>query len=204
MQTLDQWLSVATRGLCDSAVERVRAEIGEHYASALESQERAGVDALDAERYALAELGDAKAANREYRRVLLTQGEDVFLRRLSPGFGGRLWIAFWMLLSAVGLVAAWIMRSEVQWMFATMLVHGMFRTLRVRSIRAGWLVRILRWALLALGLAMWYVSDIRLGYGVGVIAPALYSAIFLVHFEYKLFVLRRKVPVEQWPRPLWV
>jgi hypothetical protein len=61
MQALEQWLSVATRGLCESAADRVRAEIGEHYLSALEASGTTDVDPLDAERRAVAALGDAKA-----------------------------------------------------------------------------------------------------------------------------------------------
>ena len=104
MQALEQWLSVATRGLCDAAAERVRAEIGEHYASALESAGTADVDPLDAERRAVAALGDAKTANRQYRRVLLTEGEDVLLRGLTS-MSRRLWTGIFILLAAVALVA---------------------------------------------------------------------------------------------------
>jgi len=83
MQTLEQWLEVATQGLCDSAAARVRAEIGEHYLSALESANSAGVDQRDAERRALHALGEAKVANRQYRRVLLTESEARTLSRLT-------------------------------------------------------------------------------------------------------------------------
>jgi hypothetical protein len=60
----EQWLSDATRGLSTESAARVRAEIQQHYDSACE----AGGDAL-------AELGDPRAANRAYRKVLLTEQE---------------------------------------------------------------------------------------------------------------------------------
>ncbi len=62
--SLDQWLLDATRGLSPESAAQVRAEIEQHYDSARE----AGGDAL-------AELGDPRAANRAYRKVLLTERE---------------------------------------------------------------------------------------------------------------------------------
>src|SRR5262245_20019576 len=83
MQTLEQWLEVATRGLCDSAAARVRAEIVEHYQSAIEAAGAVDVESPDVEGQALAALGDAKTANRQYRRVLLTEGEATLLGGLT-------------------------------------------------------------------------------------------------------------------------
>jgi hypothetical protein len=67
--TLDQWLTIATRGLAKKSVDRVRAEIAEHAQSALDS----GHDPVLA-------LGDPQAANRAYRKVLLTSYEEHYLR----------------------------------------------------------------------------------------------------------------------------
>ena len=64
MIPLEQWLSAATRGLSPESSARVRAEIQQHYDSARE----AGDDPIAA-------LGDPKAANRAYRKVLLTKWE---------------------------------------------------------------------------------------------------------------------------------
>jgi len=65
---LEQWLSDATRGLTAESGAQVRAEIQQHYDSACE----AGDDALSA-------LGDPRAANRAYRKVLLTEGEALMV-----------------------------------------------------------------------------------------------------------------------------
>jgi GTP cyclohydrolase III len=89
MQTLEQWLDVATSGLCESAADRVRAEIGEHYASALEAAAADDADPIDAERLAVDALGDAKTANRQYRRVLLTASEEELLRGFASCGGQR-------------------------------------------------------------------------------------------------------------------
>ena len=59
---------IATRGLSAESAAQVRAEIQQHYDSACE----AGDDAIAA-------LGDPRAANRAYRKVLLTEQEAKFL-----------------------------------------------------------------------------------------------------------------------------
>ncbi len=64
MNPLEQWLLAATKGLSAESTARVRAEIQEHYDSACE----AGDDAI-------ATLGSPRAANRAYRKVLLTDFE---------------------------------------------------------------------------------------------------------------------------------
>jgi hypothetical protein len=63
---LESWLFDATRGLTAESAAQVRAEIQQHYDSASE----AGDDAIAA-------LGNPRAANRAYRKVLLTRQEAV-------------------------------------------------------------------------------------------------------------------------------
>ena len=69
---LDHWLSDATRGLSPESAARVRAEIQQHYDSACE----AGSDAIAA-------LGNPRAANRAYRKVLLTEREAMLAPALT-------------------------------------------------------------------------------------------------------------------------
>jgi hypothetical protein len=69
---LGQWLSEATRGLSAESSEQVRAEIQQHYDLACE----AGDDGIAA-------LGDPQAANRAYRKVLLTKGDVLRARDLN-------------------------------------------------------------------------------------------------------------------------
>lgn len=75
MTALDTWLSRATRQLSADSAAQVRTEIAQHYESAREDALASGVPAGEADRKALAALGDAKAANCQYRRVLLTRHE---------------------------------------------------------------------------------------------------------------------------------
>jgi hypothetical protein len=73
--TLESWLERATRLLAPASVEKVRAEIGEHYQSALEAELARGKSREDAERATVESLGNPAAAGRGYRKVLLTAQE---------------------------------------------------------------------------------------------------------------------------------
>ena len=77
MTRLESWLTDATRGLSKDSGAQVRSEIGEHYESSLKRD----VTPDEADRIAVAALGDAKAANRQYRKVLLTSSEARMLRQ---------------------------------------------------------------------------------------------------------------------------
>jgi hypothetical protein len=91
VNSLEQWLLDATKGLSAESAARVREEIQQHYDSAHE----AGDDALAA-------LGDPRVANRAYHKVLLTQQEALMAPALTqpkPPSVQR------MLLSAVMLLA---------------------------------------------------------------------------------------------------
>ena len=80
MGDLEIWLRNATRGLAADSAAQVRREIGEHYESAREAAIAGGCPADEAGRVAMKALGDAKTANGHYRQVLLTSGEARLLR----------------------------------------------------------------------------------------------------------------------------
>ena len=202
MQTLEQWLSVATRGLCESAAECVRAEIREHYLCAVESAGTADVDLPEAERRPLHALGDAKTANRQYRRVLLTEGEDVLLRGLTS-WKQRLWTGVVALLSALALVLIPVSTlGYVKYLLAMTVIDAALQVIPIGSIRAAWIVRSMRWGVLAIGLAMTFVG--ASGDSLMYVPGGVLCVISVVHMEFRLFVLRRKVPVDHWPSRLWV
>src|SRR5664279_348766 len=77
---LETWLGQATRHLSRDSTTQVRSEIQEHYEAAREGAIEHGACGEEAEQHALVALGDAKAANREYRKVLLTSREARLLR----------------------------------------------------------------------------------------------------------------------------
>ena len=200
MPTLEHWLDVATKGLCESAAERVRAEIGEHYASALESAVKRGVDSVEAERHAVAALGDAKTANREYRRVLITEREENLLSSL--GWGSRRRQFGIMVLWALPLIVIRFWTSEADYILAALVTQGVLQTIPISSVRAAWVVRILRWAVMAAFYATLFARMLPKGMFPAVVM--LWMPLVMAYHEYKLCVIRRKLPVEQWPRRLWV
>jgi hypothetical protein len=214
MQRLEEWLRVATRGLCADAVTRVRAEIADPDQSALESAAAAGVDAEEAERRAVAELGDARTAGRQYRRVLLTTWQDLHFRgMLSPPTqfaglsmkhvrAGKLLATILLLEAMAGVLGISLLQQSATYLMtvaamaaAVWLQEMIFRTVRVRSIRAGVFVRLLRWGALAAAALFGVFSGqpiVCIGFLLG-----------FASVEYTRFVLRRKVPVQQWPARLY-
>jgi hypothetical protein len=78
---LDRWLKQATRRLSNDSTLQVTTEIREHYESAREAALESGATADQAEEVASTALGDAKRANRQYRKVLLTSAEARLLGR---------------------------------------------------------------------------------------------------------------------------
>jgi|HubBroStandDraft_5_1064220.scaffolds.fasta_scaffold148020_1 hypothetical protein len=80
MTALDTWLARATRQLSADSAAQVRAEIAQHYECAREDALASGAAPDDADRTAVATLGDPKSANRQYREALLTRSEAKLLR----------------------------------------------------------------------------------------------------------------------------
>jgi hypothetical protein len=80
MTGLDGWLKQATRQLSRDSAAQVRTEIQEHYEASRDAAITDGATTDEADRLALHALGDAKAANCQYRHVLLTSTEARMLR----------------------------------------------------------------------------------------------------------------------------
>jgi hypothetical protein len=81
MTSLDGWLKQATRRLSADSIARVQTEIREHYESAREAAMSSGATQEEADREALAALGDPRVANCRYVEVLLTSQEARMLRQ---------------------------------------------------------------------------------------------------------------------------
>jgi len=77
--TLESWLERATFWLAPASAEKVREEIREHFESAFEAERERGVSRYSAEQTAVKSLGSPAAANRQYRKVLLTVSEAKML-----------------------------------------------------------------------------------------------------------------------------
>jgi hypothetical protein len=117
MTALDGWLNQATRHLSKDSAAQVRSEIQEHYESARDAAASSGATGDEAARSALATLGDAKAANRQYRKVLLTSSEARML-------GSAKWES-----------RAVCSRTWLMWLFRAMPVAALFAA--VALFRAG-------------------------------------------------------------------
>jgi hypothetical protein len=83
MTPLQAWLEKATRYLSTDSAAQVCREIQEHYESARDAAIARGRRLDEAERAALVALGDARIANRQYRRVLLTKTEADMLGKMQ-------------------------------------------------------------------------------------------------------------------------
>ena len=81
MTRLDSWLNQATRPLSRDSAAQVRAEIQQHYELAREAAMGHGATVDAADQQAIAALGDARTANCQYRKVLLTAAEARILRQ---------------------------------------------------------------------------------------------------------------------------
>ena len=74
--SLVEWLEIATDGLAIPGRERVRREIGAHFVQAVKTHLAEGESEPVAQINALEELGDAKTAQRNFRKRHLTKDEE--------------------------------------------------------------------------------------------------------------------------------
>jgi hypothetical protein len=176
--SLDQWLSDATRDLTEESAAQVRAEIQQHYDSACE----AGQDAL-------AGLGDPRAANRAYRKVLLTVREarmaPVFTQGKRPSILKILhsslklaipiwWLSRWHDGSGWPITISIFCTTPLEWFFFPTTLERTHIYLYVRALRN----------ILAIGVAWWYaswMSALVLG------AALVYYDYFTIHTRLSIF-----------------
>ena len=208
---LDRWLKLATHHLSSQSAAQVRTEIEEHYESSRDAAIQRGAAAPEADREALAALGDARTANRQYRGVLLTTREARLLREATwearAICGHSVLKPLLMSLPGIALVAALeLFRSGA---------IGVARDLLLASVGLGLLflvpflpvytparsraVRYLRWVVLAGLPVMAFWPD-----------PLRYSWLLIATLwpigwiEWTRISIRRKLPVAQWPKHLYL
>jgi hypothetical protein len=207
MTTLDGWLNQATRRLAKDSAEQVRTEIREHYESAREAAVCGGATAGEADHSALAALGDAKAANRQYRKVLLTATEARMLRnakRESGAVCSSPWLkwAFRAMPIAAALAAAALFRAgEIGQAWAVILI-GLLSTspfLPVYTPARGRVFRLVKWA------AIIGILGLALGPDTLQWSWLMFSCLWpLFWIEWTRASIRRKLPIEKWPRALYL
>jgi hypothetical protein len=210
MTALENWLRQVTRGLSKDSAAQVGAEIQEHYESAREDLIGGGAALGEAERLALASLGDAQTANRQYRHVLLTSAEARILREgrwEAHMVCSRGWLKYALLVipaaflaGAAGMfLAGAIALSGV--LFAGALAMGwLFAApfLRVYTPSRGRIYRRVKWgAFLAL------FGALLLAFGPNALKQSWLFWPFL-WTEWVRASIRRKLPAAKWPRQLYL
>jgi hypothetical protein len=211
MTGLDSWLKQATRHLSRDSIAEVRSEIQEHYELAREAAMSGGATADEADRFAVTALGDAKAANCQYRKVLLTSAEARMLREgnwEARAVCSRPWLK--LLLRAMPVAAllaatALFLTGEIA-VARMLLVAGVGMALLfaapflpVYTPSRGRVFRCVKWIVLigALGLAFW-PDTLKSSW-------LLISCLWpLVWIEWTRFSIRRKLPVAEWPKQLYL
>lgn len=210
MTRLDGWLMQATRQLSRDSAARVRSEIQEHYEAAREAAMSNGASEDQADLSAVTALGDAKTANCQYRKVLLTKSEA---RLLSEGawearaICSRRWVKWALLAVPVSLlgIAAYLLRTgaigdariALAGAFAMGFLFGA-PLLPIYTPERSRIARALKWAVLVgVGLAFW--PD--LFQWSWLIASSLWPAFWI---EATRESIRRKIPVADWPKHLYL
>lgn len=188
MTPIEQWLADATRGLSAESAAQVRAEIEQHYDSACE----AGDDAIAA-------LGNPRAANRAYRKVLLTEREAMMAPALAEPGPLRLPR---VLSAALPAAAAWLLPRKFHvpglWPVAIVLCCGallqvLFRPTTIGRTRIyGYAVAVREIVLVAL--VRWYGGgwDWALSFVAGLVAYDCFD------LRYRLSILRKLAAGQTW------
>jgi hypothetical protein len=211
MSSLDRWLQRAMRGLSAESSARVRSEITEHYESALAAAMDGGATRDEADLKVLSDLGDAGLANRRYRKVLLTTTEARMLREVEEEYSScRPWVAWLLRATSVGFfcasATAFVLGHDFR--ARALLVAGTACTffLAVPTIRAIYTpirarrVRWIKWVTLTV-----VTGAVALGPWVKEWFAALaICACGIAWTEWVRSSIRRKLPVEKWPRTLYL
>ena len=201
MTPLEIWLQQATRHLSANSTARVRTEILEHYEAAREAAMSAGSSADAADRLAVAALGDAKIANRQYRRVLLTAAEATMMG--TNEVCAILWMK--VLLIAVPVVlllasAGFLLAGnpdKAKGLLEGSIEVSVWTLTPFLPVYTPWrarFVRFLKWAVLAIAIGtvhQWSWLFI--------------SCLFpVISIELTKISIRRKTPLAQWPKQLYL
>jgi hypothetical protein len=208
---LETWLKQATRHLSRDSAAQVRSEIQEHYESAREAAMSGGPTADEANRLAVNALGNAKAANRQYRSVLLTSAEARMLREgnwEARAVCSRSWLK-WLLLAtpvATLFVAAALFLAGAIAVAQVLLIGGigmglLFAApfLPIYTPSRGRVFRVVKWVVL--------IGMLGLAFGPDALKWSwlLISCLWLVaRIEWTRVSIRRKLPVAKWPKQLYL
>lgn len=211
MATLDGWLHQAVRHLSKDSAVLVRREIQEHYDAALEAALHNGTDPEEAELMAVQALGDPCVANRQYRKVLLTSSEAAVLRQSnaeSKMICSRSWLK-WMLLSAPGtlllLSVIFFAMQQVALARGVLVVGALVAVLftapfmPIYTPTRGRIFRLIKWVIMIGAVIVLFGKD---GWNWSWLTWCCFFPVFFT--EWKRMMIRRKLPIGQWPRQLYL
>jgi hypothetical protein len=193
---------------------QVRAEIQEHYESAREAAISEGATGDEGDRLAVETLGKATTANRQYRKVLLTAAEARVLR--DGDWEARVICANsrlkMLLLSIPGaavlvaLVATVLLLTGTTAMARVLLIGGIgvgillgMPFLPVYTPSRSRICRYVKWAVLCATLLLAFGPDaLRWSW-------LLFSCLWpMMWTDWNRMSIRRKLPVTQWPKHLYL
>jgi hypothetical protein len=192
-------------------VDRVRSEIREHYEAAREAALGDGASEEEADRRAVNALGNATTANRQYRKVLLTSAEA---RMLCEGnwetraVCARPWLKSLLLaIPATAVLVAMVLFLSGTTAIARLLLVGglgvgfMLGTpfLPIYTPARSRVLRVVKWVVL--------VAIVVLAFGPDALRWSwlMFSCLWPVAWiEWTRMSIRRKLPVAEWPKNLYL
>jgi hypothetical protein len=204
--TLDTWLRRATCRLSAESCELVQSEIQDHFDSAREEALAGGAAPDAAIRTAVKSLGDPRAANLAYRKVMLTRAEAALLR--ESGWEARAVCRHRSLIVIpLAIVAAGIALLALgdEYLGLALTVGGLGMCLLfgapMLSLNTPARARIFRgvrwaWYVAILVVACWPTMLRQTWFIVAVAWP-------IVWIEMTMASIRRKLPACDWPRQLY-
>jgi hypothetical protein len=207
MTRLEDWLSQGTLRLSADAASRVRTEIFEHYESARDAAIRRGESAEIADRLAVDDLGDPKAANCEFRKVLLTSAEVRILRQGNSearAICSRGWVKVVALGLPLGAICAAIVlfltgnKELARELVAVGSGMGILMASPFLPIYTRWRARIFRAAKWAIFCGMFWFA---FPHEMWILGTCLWPIAWI---EATRMSIRRKLPVAQWPKQLYL
>jgi len=211
MTRLDVWLNEATRRLSRDSAAQVRAEIQAHYESAREAAMSGGARADDADQQAIAALGDARTANCQYRKVLLTASEARILHQgnwEARAICSRVWLKRTLLalpLAALIVATVFFLRGSLE-TARILLVAGLGTSLffaapmlPVYTASRSRIYRVIKWLAI--------IAMLALAFGPDALKQSwlLISCLWVFfHIERTRASIRRKLQVADWPKQLYL
>lgn len=205
--TLDAWLKRATCRLSAESREQVRSEIQDHFDSAREEALAEGAVPEEAVRAAVESLGNPRAANLAYRKVMLTRAEARMLRESNWEARAicryRFLIVVPLVVVAFGI--ALLAANPGSYLGLVLTVGGagmclLFGApmLSINTPARARVFRGLRWAWYGaiFAIACWPTMLRQTWFIVAVAWP-------IVWIEMTMASIRRKLPAREWPRQLF-